>query len=438
MADYPEKKHRFLMDAGWHDAGNFDMYICSTAPTCQALLLAYERHPEVFKDLNVNLPESGNGTPDILNECRWGLRWVLCMQDKSGGFHARDAVFDWSPEGPADQDKKTRWVAGVGTASTAKACAALACAARVYAPFDKAFALRCSQAAQRGWAFLKKHPEHLLVDGHGSGQTLWDETKDYPSEAGCRLAASVEMWRTFHKQEDLDQVQALLKEDQTQPKAFLRGAWVDIARWPLIELAEDSSIPEAIRLDCRARIFAAAEIAMAEIKKDGYHCSQGMEGYIWSSNGVMLEETLLLAECARLDPARTDIRNAARDQWHWMLGRNPNGFSMVTSIGREPTALYHCEWGKKPVPPPGYLEGGPDSHEAGFLAPGAPAKCLLWDNPKPLNSGAPAHQLWHWEESDLWDGGFVEKNKWTTGWWVVTEPDINGNADFILAAAEFQ
>jgi endoglucanase len=438
MADYPAKKHHFVMDAGWHDAGNFDMYVCSTAPTCQALLLAYERHPDLFKDMNLNIPESGNGTPDILNECRWGLRWVLCMQDENGGFHARDAVYDWSPEGPADKDMKTRWVANVGTASTAKACAALALAARVYVPFDKAFAERCSQAALKGWAFLKKHPEHILVDGHGSEQTLWDESKDFPSEAGCRLAAAVEMWRTFKQKTYLEAAQNYLKEPQTQPNDFLRGAWVDIARWPVIELAEDPTVPVDLRLDCGNRVLAACITAMSEVKKDGYRSCQGLGGYIWSSNEIMMQEALLLSECAKLDPSRAWARDAARDQWHWMLGRNPNGYSMVTGIGKEPTALYHCEWTDPGEPPPGYMEGGPNSHEAGFLAPGAPAKCLLWDNPKSLTSGLPAHHLWHAKESDLWDGGFLEKDKWTTGWWTVTEPDINSNADFILAAVEFQ
>jgi len=73
LSDYPDKKNQFRLTGGWHDAGNFDMYICSTAPTCQALLMAYERHPQLFRDGDVHLPESGKGVPDILSECKWGL-----------------------------------------------------------------------------------------------------------------------------------------------------------------------------------------------------------------------------------------------------------------------------------------------------------------------------------------------------------------------------
>ena len=46
---YPEKKFRWEVDAGWHDAGNYDMYVPSTAPTAQALLMAYEWNPKHFR-----------------------------------------------------------------------------------------------------------------------------------------------------------------------------------------------------------------------------------------------------------------------------------------------------------------------------------------------------------------------------------------------------
>jgi endoglucanase len=403
-----------------------------------ALLLAYERHPDLFKNINTNIPESGNGTPDILNECRWGLRWVLCMQDESGGFRARDSAYDFSPMGPADKDKKVRWVAGIGTASTAKACAALALAARVYAPFDAAFAKQCGDAALKGWDFLQKHSEHMVVDGHKSKEPLWDDGPTMPEEAGSRLAASVEMWKTFRTENYLKAAQGYLTQPQTQPTNFLRSSWVNIARWPVIELAEDDQTPAAIKADCVDRIKRAAEEALNTIKNDGYNCSLGLESYVWSCNILPMEEALMLAEYAKLDPTQVEAKEAARDQWHWILGRNPNGYSMITGVGKAPTALYHCEWQRVPVLPPGYLEGGPNSYQAHFLAPNAPAKCLLWDNPTALSSGAPAHQLWHSEQKDLWDGGFVPKDQWTVGWYVVTEPDINGNADLVLAEAEFQ
>jgi hypothetical protein len=147
----------------------------------------------------------------------------------------------------------------------------------------------------------------------------------------------------------------------------------------------------------------------------------------------LLEKTHVLAMAARVDPGEQWALQAARDQWHWVLGRNPNGYSMVTRVGKGPDRFYHMEWGPHEPPPPGFLLGGPNGVNMGFLAPGAPAKALLWDNPRPLRSGLPAGSLWHWRQSDLWDGGFVAEGQWTDGWWAVTEHDILYSANLVLA-----
>jgi hypothetical protein len=142
---------------------------------------------------------------------------------------------------------------------------------------------------------------------------------------------------------------------------------------------------------------------------------------------------LVMVMAACLDSERPGLVEMARDQWHWILGRNPNGYSMITRVGKGPDRFYHTEWGRHEPPPPGYLIGGPNSDSAGFLAPGAPAKALLWDNPHELRSGLPPHSLWHWQQSDLWDGGFVKENGWDSGWWSVAESDILYSANFVAA-----
>jgi hypothetical protein len=152
-----------------------------------------------------------------------------------------------------------------------------------------------------------------------------------------------------------------------------------------------------------------------------------------------MEKAELLVVAYRLDPkGHAWALQAARDQWHWVLGRNANGFSMVTQIGKSPTRMYHAEWGRAATMPPGYLVGGPDSHDCGFLAPGAPAKALFWDNPQPLSDGTPAHALWHNGQQALWEGGFLPPNDWRTGWYAVNEPDIYYNSNLVLVAAEMQ
>jgi endoglucanase len=439
LKDYPDKKRRIPMRKGWHDAGNFEMYVPSTAPTCQALLTAFERRPALFKDSDLDIPESGNGLPDILDEAEWGLEWVLCMQEKDGGVRHRDALMQWSPDGPADTDHNDRWVAEVGTASTAKACAAFAQAARVLKKRDPAFAARCEDAAQRAWKWLVAHPDRIVVDGHGSSQPLWDDGKEYPRETGARMVAAAEVYRTFGYGTALEQFRKLLATDDALPNALLTGAWTNLSRWALMGMIGNREVPEEVREAAKARLLETADLLRERVlERDGYRCASLPTDYYWGHNSNLMEKAEILAMAAQLDPeGHAWALEAARDQWHWVMGRNPNGYSMVTGVGRAPTAMFHCEWGRRP-PPPGYLVGGPNSKDAGFLSPGAPAKALLWDNPEPLRSGAPAHAMWHQAQPDLWDGGFVPENQWTVGWWVVNEPDIYYNANLVLVASLMQ
>ncbi len=432
LTDYPEKKRRFRLEGGWHDAGNFDIYVPSLAPSAQALLLAYEWAPERFTDGALDLPESGNGAPDLLDEIKWGLRWLLSMQEPEGAFRHRESVTGTSPEGPADQDSTVRWVAGISTAGTAKAVAALAMAARLYPRWDPEFAERAAASAGGGWAFLQRHPEQIRSDRRAGGaQPLWDDEPAF-NDLGARFVAAVEMWRTFRDPEALAFAEERVRAG-AETGEFLRGAWANLSRWGLIGLALDEATPGRLRDEARGRLLAVAESMRTQVESDGYRCASTVDDYYWGHNSNLMEKAHILAVAARLAPERSWLAEAARDQWHWVLGRNPIGSSMVTGVGRGPTRIYHLEWGAREPPPPGFLIGGPNARDMGFLSPGAPAKALLWDNPRPLRSGLPAHSLWHWRQSDLWDGGFIPEGSYDVGWWTVNEPDILYSANLVLA-----
>lgn len=432
---YPEKKKRWALAGGWHDAGNFDIYIASAAPTAQAMLMAYEWAPGLFTDKMLNIPESGNGIPDILDEARWGLEWILSLQQDDGGFRHREAVMESTPEGPADEDKTVRWVAGVSSSATAKAVAALARASQVYARWDRDFAKRAAHAARKGWQWLAAHPEHVRVDGKGSSQPKWDDEPGF-TDTGARFIAAVEMWRAF------DDAAALAIARQLTVKTdadYLIGSWADLSHWAVAQLALDDRTPEVLKADARTHILQAVAPLKSRIRqRDGYRCATAPGEYYWGHNSNLMEKAHIMAVAAMLVPKEQWLVEAVRDQWHWILGRNPNGFSMVTRVGKGPARFYHMEWGSREPPPPGFLIGGPNNHSMPFLSPDAPAKALLWDNPKPLRSGLPAHSLWHWRESDLWDAGWLAENEWSNGWWTVVEPDIYYNANFILVAALLQ
>jgi hypothetical protein len=101
--------------------------------------------------------------------------------------------------------------------------------------------------------------------------------------------------------------------------------------------------------------------------------------------------------------------------------------------GQGPRSLLSPRVGPLRAPRPRLPRRRPQLQQPRLPRPRRPAKAILWDNPKPLRSGLPAHSLWHWRQSDFWDSGFVPDGEYGDGWWAVTECDILYSANFVLA-----
>jgi hypothetical protein len=70
---------------GWYDAGDLNKYTTWTAGYVQTLLRAYAENPTVWTD-DYDIPESGNGIPDVLDEARWGLDYLGRLQQDDGSM----------------------------------------------------------------------------------------------------------------------------------------------------------------------------------------------------------------------------------------------------------------------------------------------------------------------------------------------------------------
>ncbi len=71
---------------GHHDAGDYN-------PRChidvaQTLLAAWEHAPKKFYDGQLDIPEAGNGLPDVVDEALWSLKPWFALQDADGGVRA--------------------------------------------------------------------------------------------------------------------------------------------------------------------------------------------------------------------------------------------------------------------------------------------------------------------------------------------------------------
>lgn len=71
---------------GWHDAADWDNHHYHLQGARQ-LLTAFELFPENFSDDELNIPESGNGISDIIDEARWCIDFYKSMQEPDGSVH---------------------------------------------------------------------------------------------------------------------------------------------------------------------------------------------------------------------------------------------------------------------------------------------------------------------------------------------------------------
>ncbi|MBN2342684.1 MAG: glycoside hydrolase family 9 protein [Deltaproteobacteria bacterium] len=471
---YPEKKENWKDSAdkkwwpgeqlkkGWFDAGNFDMYIDSTGISAQILLIAYNLAPELFKDNEQNIPESGNNVPDILDETTWALDWIMSLQQKDGGFRHSEAVATWTGPMPADEDKTVRWIRPESTSSTAKAVSVLAMASVIYKDFPAyaEMAKKYEEAAKLGWEWMKKHPEQMRWNPLDSPQPGWDdrvshdkgeraqvineETGEYLyNDIGARWAAAVEMWVRFRDKDALATILGMYKIDKFDQvldvKAITTGSWPNVSRYGLIELAFDDGSPKEVQEFAKKKIIQCAdEWLIPRWEKDAHKVVAVEWEYYWGFGANTAEKVHMLAMAAKLTGEKKYME-AARDNWHYLMGRNPNGYSLATGVGsKAPTKFYHLEWGPYAdaldIPPaPGFALGGPNYTDLPALAPDMPAKALLWDNQEPTRVGGKPHQMWHWKQEELWDGGFEPEGGWNKGWWCVVETDLLYSADFTLA-----
>ena len=145
---------------GYHDAGDDDCFTYHLRATAQWLSV-FEQYPGRFKDGDLNLPESGNGIPDLLDEAWWALEFYLNAQQADGGVplgrgNDQDAIRDW------ERKHGRRPLFGIfppDLFSSTEFAAVAAQLARLIQPYDARRAASLTQGAARAYAWARAFKE---------------------------------------------------------------------------------------------------------------------------------------------------------------------------------------------------------------------------------------------------------------------------------------
>lgn len=139
------------VSGGWHVDEMSSRDVSIGCRTVNYLLLAYELYPAVFDD-HVGIPESGNEIPDVLDEVKYEIDWLLKMQDqKSGAVYAGVNSVDNKASG------YLLYVDEINMNATVQFAAALAKFSYLYQNHDREFATQCLQAADRAYRYAGKY-----------------------------------------------------------------------------------------------------------------------------------------------------------------------------------------------------------------------------------------------------------------------------------------
>ena len=316
---YPDS-YTVDVTGGWYDAGDHGKYVVNGGITVWTLQNLYERKlindqdPDDVGDNTMNIPESGNGYPDILDEARWHMEVMLKMQVPEGKsragmvFHkGHDITWTGLAIEPAD-DPKERILKPPTTAATLNFAATAAQSYRLWNDYDKTFANKCLSAAEIAWKAALANPAIYAPfdEAVGGGPYGDDYVKDEFYWAACELLAAT------GKSEYLDYVKSsphylecpnYLEQGEEQ-KTVGQFNWGNTAALGTITL---SLIPNEIGSDemqkARDSIMAAGDFTLGIQDKQGYGITigpspvldTGLTGYPWGSNSFVTNSCIVLA-----------------------------------------------------------------------------------------------------------------------------------------------
>ncbi|MFC4109726.1 glycoside hydrolase family 9 protein [Micromonospora zhanjiangensis] len=414
--------YRLDVSGGWYDAGDHGKYVVNGGIAVHQLMSEYERsllartgEPWKLWDGTLAVPESHNKVPDILDEARWEQEFLLKMQVPAGqplAGMAHHKVHDdtWTglPLLP-HLDGKKRELHPPSTAATLNLAATAAQAARVWLPYDRAFAARNLAAAKAAWTAAKAHPAVYASPADGTGGGTYDDG-DVSDEF---YWAAAELYLSTGATEYRDYVLAspLHTADIFTPGGFSWGSVAALGRLDLAVLP--SRLPDRDRV--RASVVRGADGYLATAAAHPYGVPYAPTGnrWEWGSNSSILNNAVVLATAFDLTGKNT-YRAAVLGTMDYLLGRNALNQSYITGYGEVASHNQHSRWyshqldASLPNPPRGTVAGGANSGIQDPLAQQklagcAPQFCYIDD----IESWSTNELAINWNSALSWVAAFV-------------------------------
>ena len=347
---------------GWHDAGDTLKYLLTSGNATAQMLLAYRLNPKLNADHYDALGRpSANGIPDLLDEARWGLDWMLKLhptpdqlyhqvaddRDHAGWrLPQNDQVdYGWGKGGARvvyfaggqPQGLRPFKSDSTGVANLAgRYAAAMALAFQIWKgdPRQIDFAARCLQAGREVYALGRAKEGVQQGNSYGAPYRYEESTWADDMEWGA-----AELYRATGQQQYLADAKryAALAADESwmgkeQTRHYQYYPFMNAGHFRLYDLVDDqtrSALAEYYRAGIERCVQAGGH--------NPYHVGVP---FIWCSDNLVVA---LVTQCELYERMTGDrrYRQFAAQQRDWLLGRNPWGMTMFTGIGSKYPADVH-------------------------------------------------------------------------------------------------
>lgn len=374
---------------GWYDAGDHGKYVVNGGISLWIMQNQYEAADflgmaSAYADGTMNIPENRNGYPDLLDEARWEMDWMMKMLVKDGDY--KDMVYHkvhdqkWTglALAPAD-DPQPRIIFPPTTAATLNASACAAQASRLWKGIDDAYSATCLDVAKRTYEAAKKHPSMYapLEDEEGGGPYGDNDATDefYWAASELYITTGDAGYLNDMKQSSFYlQVPTALNGGEAVG-AYGSFDWGHVAALGDLSIClNEKNVDPGVFTGAVNSVRAAAEEYLAKENAQGYGqpyaasvlgYDNSSEGYIWGSNSLVADNGMVLAY-AYMNSGEQRFLDGTISALDYLLGRNPMDISYVTGYGTH-TSLYphHRYWAHQvdeafPMAPCGVLVGGPN------------------------------------------------------------------------------
>jgi endoglucanase len=375
---------------GWYDAGDQGKYVVNGGIATWQLQNAYERTLYVagadrtaLGDGTMAIPERANGAPDILDEARWEVEFLLRMQvpagrTDAGMVHHKIHDENWTglPTIPA-QDSQRRLLSPVSTAATLNLAAVAAQTSRLWKTLDPTFSAKALAAAQTAYTAAKANPNRIASASDGTGGGAYGDT----SVTDEFYWAAAELYATTGSDTYRADVTAssLYKGGSFAQRGYDWG-WTGGLGDTTLALVPNG-LPSADVAATRAAIVTFADAALARATSQAYPAPNNAGSvYYWGSNGQVANNANALA-LAYDFTGQAKYRTGVYAALDYFQGRNPLNQSYIAGYGEKAVQnVHHRFWAHQanaslPIAPPGSFSGGPNSELQDPIAAAQAAGC---------------------------------------------------------------